>query len=373
MRVALVNLSTGDISGGYAEYLNQFLTRAGKDNCVSKILFVSIPQVAQKIHLPAKCQHISISRWDVLLPRKKKIIKAIHEFQPDIVFSPVEKRLPSIKDIPLVTMIQNMEPLTTLTSGNTLAWNLRLLLLRRASISAAKSADHVIALSSFVKAFLVNKLDLVEKNISSIPHGFDIMGYLEPIKPPGIIEGQQFIFTAGSVLPARGLEDLISAYIELMQKNSIVNKKIYIAGKVIPQHKRWYLNLIKKIRAAGLEQNIIWLGELSKSEMAWCYQNTALFVMTSRVESFGIIALESMALGCPVISSTSPCLPEIYKDYAEYYKPYDHMDLAGKIKQHLDSPAIKPPLSLEKYSWDIIFDTTLELFQRLTTESTFTK
>jgi glycosyltransferase involved in cell wall biosynthesis len=365
MRVALVNLSTGDISGGYAEYLNQFLTRAGKEKCVSKILFVSIPQVTKKLYLPAKCQQISISKWDVLLPGKRKIIGAIHEFKPDIVFSPVEKRLSSIKDIPLVTMIQNMEPLTTLTPGNNLAWNLRLLFLRRAAISAAKSSDHVIALSSFVKDFLVKKLDLFEKNISSIPHGFDINGYLEPIKPTGIIEDEQFIFTAGSVLPARGLEDLISAYIELMQKNSIVNKKIYIAGKVIPQHKRWYLKLIKKIRVAGLEQNILWLGELSKSEMAWCYQNTALFVMTSRVESFGIIALESMALGCPVISSTSPCLPEIYKDYAEYYKPYDHLDLAAKIKQHFVCPDIKTPLSLDNYSWDSVFETTLDLFQHL--------
>jgi glycosyltransferase involved in cell wall biosynthesis len=370
MRIALVNLSTGDISGGYAEYLNQFLVRAGEDSRISKILFLSIPGIAEKIQLPSKCEHVLISKWDVLFPGiGKKTVREIKDFNADITFSPVERKISPIRGVPLVTMIQNMEPLTTFTPGNNLAWKLRLILLRRKAILAARSADHVIALSDFVKDFLVNKLGINERGITKIPHGFDLIGYQHYTKPIVVAEEIKFIFTAGSVLPARGLEDLINAYIELTKINKDLFPKLYIAGKVLPQHSRWFQRLERTIRTAGVDKNIIWLGVLTKSEMAWCYKNTELFVMTSRVESFGIIALESMALECPVVSSTSPCLPEVYGDYADYYEPYDHLGLAVKIKQHLDCPKKQNPVSLELYSWENIYQKTIDLFQRLITEA----
>jgi glycosyltransferase involved in cell wall biosynthesis len=366
MRLALVNLSTGDISGGYAEYLNQFLVRAGDDTKISSILLLSVPGIVEKLTLPEKCEPVLLNKWDVLFPSlQKKIVSEIKEFKADITFSPVERTISDLQGIPIVTMVQNMEPLTSFTRENNLAWNLRLVLLRREAISAVRSADHVIALSNFVKDCLVNTIGLNERSITKIPHGFDLIGYQPYTKPVTLKEDQKFIFTAGSVLPARGLDDLIKAYIELTKDNSDSVPKLYIAGKVLRQHNRWFQRLLRTIKLAGVENSIIWLGVLSKNEMAWCYTNTELFVMTSRVESFGIIALESMALGCPVISSTSPCLPEVYGDYADYYEPYNHLELAGKIQQHLYSPIEQKSVSLKLYSWDKIYQTTSSLFQDL--------
>jgi glycosyltransferase involved in cell wall biosynthesis len=53
--------------------------------------------------------------------------------------------------------------------------------------------------------------------------------------------------------------------------------------------------------------------------------------MTSRVESFGMIGLEAMANGCLCVVADNPCLPEIFRDCALYYKPKDAAGLANAI------------------------------------------
>ena len=40
---------------------------------------------------------------------------------------------------------------------------------------------------------------------------------------------------------------------------------------------------------------IRWAGKLSEAEMDWCYSNCSLFVMTSRVESFGLTGVEALS------------------------------------------------------------------------------
>ena len=49
-----------------------------------------------------------------------------------------------------------------------------------------------------------------------------------------------------------------------------------------------------------------------------------------------MIALEALSYGCNCISTDSPCLPEIFKDSAVYYKAGDHKTLAGSIKTILE-------------------------------------
>ena len=72
-------------------------------------------------------------------------------------------------------------------------------------------------------------------------------------------------------------------------------------------------------------------GNLSEKEMSWCYKNCKMFVMTSRVESFGIIAGEAMAHGYICISVDNPCLPEIFRVAAVYYLPRKGKLLAEAI------------------------------------------
>jgi glycosyltransferase involved in cell wall biosynthesis len=91
-----------------------------------------------------------------------------------------------------------------------------------------------------------------------------------------------------------------------------------------------------------------------------------LFVMTSRVESFGIIALESMRFHCHIISSTSPCLPEIYGNQVQFYEPYNVFELADKIQESLDlTKKLDKPVYKASYFWHDTFTQTFNLFEGL--------
>jgi mannosyltransferase len=59
----------------------------------------------------------------------------------------------------------------------------------------------------------------------------------------------------------------------------------------------------EKIRAAGLADRIVFLGNLSADQIPIWYQNVAIMVACPRYEPFGITPLEAMASGCAVVAS----------------------------------------------------------------------
>jgi len=97
-----------------------------------------------------------------------------------------------------------------------------------------------------------------------------------------------------------------------------------------------------------------------------------MFVMTSRVESFGIVAVEAMLNECLIISSLSPCLPEVFGDVATYYKSGDHNDLSEKIALNLNmsnhdrlSIKLKAKKRSQLFSWDICAARTVDFFSKI--------
>ena len=129
----------------------------------------------------------------------------------------------------------------------------------------------------------------------------------------------EFLFTAGSIRPARGLEDILYALNSLALEK--VNLNLAIAGNTASNMLSYRSSLEKYILNNGLGKKVIWAEELNKSEMNWCYKNCKAFIMASRVEACPNTALEAMAHGCSCISSYNPPLPEIFADAAIYYVP----------------------------------------------------
>ena len=74
-----------------------------------------------------------------------------------------------------------------------------------------KNADGITALSRFVSDFLKTNWEIPAEKIGLVYHGIDSERNSRCRKPQNILESWQnnFIFTAGSIRPARGLEDLL--------------------------------------------------------------------------------------------------------------------------------------------------------------------
>ena len=137
------------------------------------------------------------------------------------------------------------------------------------------------------------------------------------------------IFCAGSIRPARGLEDLFHALVLL--RASGLDPTVLIAGDVSGDGQKYRVRMQRKLDADGNADSVIWAGPLSTNEMAWCYGNCSAFVMTSRVEACPNTALEALAYRSACIATTNRPMPETFEDAALYYDAGNSQMLADQI------------------------------------------
>ncbi|AZO09413.1 MULTISPECIES: glycosyltransferase family 1 protein [unclassified Mesorhizobium] len=116
-----------------------------------------------------------------------------------------------------------------------------------------------------------------------------------------------------------------------------------------------------------LPTNIVLLGRIGDDDFKKALEGALCFLFPSRIEGFGLPAVEAMASGCPVIASTSPCLPEVCGDSALYADPEDVHSWAEKIRQLMNNSSLREWLIAKgharasSYSWRWIAWKYLEL------------
>lgn len=358
------------MSGGYRKYLKNIIPRLAAHEEVDKILCASPIRLAFQDWFE-ELSNVMFVRCDtfsvISIKRDGALEKALGIFSPDVIYLPVERYF-KFKDVPVVNMVRNMEPYSPSIERKTVVDMIKHWAQSFNGKKAAKNADRVIAVSKFVYDFLDSKWKIPKNKIGLVYHGINVMDSTDNKRPDIISDSWDngFIFTAGSIRPARGLEDLFLAmkYLTLQGENSV---RLVIAGECSLRMTSYQKKLEDWVKDNNLSDRICWSGSLDEKEMSWCYQNCRLFVMTSRVESFGQIAGEAMAHGCISVSADNPCLPEIFGDTAIYYKAGNSTELGATIKDvlNMDSGQCEEltKRAIErsnKYSWDTCVSKTVE-------------
>ncbi len=375
MRIAIINLTAGGMSGGYKKYLANVLPLMAKNKNVDQILCASPPSLNVGGWLAEldKVVFIDCKPFSYIPFRHDRALEqALDKFLPDVIYIPLERYF-RYKDIPTVTMIRNMEPLVSLPERNPISELIKNWLRARNARKAVEQADRVIAVSDFVRDFMIKKWGLAGEKISMIYHGNDTSLKVNVNKPDVIPDNWagNFLFTAGSIRPSRGLGDILEAMPIIMSDNNEI-KGLVVAGDTNPNMINYRRNLQNWVKSNNLTDYICWAGKMNEDEMSWCYRNCSGFVMTSRVESFGQIALESMTHGCLCVSADNPCLPEIFGDEATYYPPRDGKALAETITTILAWDENQRKIMSEKarkratkFSWDICAESTVAELARV--------
>jgi len=131
---------------------------------------------------------------------------------------------------------------------------------------------------------------------------------------------------------------------------------------------------LKMLRAElGLSELVVFLGAKDQDTLNYYYSASEALIMPSDYESFGMVALEAMASGTPVIASEVGGLAYLVRDgYTGYLVPVrEPQALAEKIRIILEQPEERQRLGLnaheyaQEYAWPRITDRLLEIFESM--------
>lgn len=335
VRIAVVNLTGGGLSGGYRKYLRILSPFLREDPRVEEISFFVHPRVKELEGVSA----LESFTWPEGDSRRgyPQLKADLQKLAPDAVFIPTGRYL-DCGSIPTVVMVRNMEPLTVPFGGNTLFEGMKNLARAYEAKKACRRATRVIAVSGWVRDFLMEKWGVNGDKIGTVRHGIEAPpGEEEAVRPAAFPASDipRYLFTAGSIRPARGLEDLVKAMVPVREREPSLF--LAIAGGADPGT-GFYMKKLQALAAKlGIEDRILWTGRLSPLEMSWCFRRCEAFVMTSRAEACPNTALEAMSHGCFSISVDHAPMPEFFGKSALYYKAGNAEELAALVVKGLDA------------------------------------
>jgi glycosyltransferase involved in cell wall biosynthesis len=118
-------------------------------------------------------------------------------------------------------------------------------------------------------------------------------------------------------------------------------------------------------------ENVKILGRLADADLALIMSQALCLLFPSRIEGFGLPVVEAMSLGCPVITSTAPCLPEISGDAAMLLDPDDQDGWIEGVRMLESNPDLRAKMiqdgyeQARNYSWRKIALIYLQLMARI--------
>ena len=120
-----------------------------------------------------------------------------------------------------------------------------------------------------------------------------------------------------------------------------------------------------------VENNIKFLGFITKNEKKALFSLAKLYLHTSLYEGFGIGLIEAMSYNLPIISSDISCHKEIAQNAALYFNVTDSQELAYKIelllidKLRRDKLIIKGLTRVKKFTWKKAAQQTTEIYKKV--------
>ncbi|MHA1410438.1 MAG: glycosyltransferase family 4 protein [Candidatus Odinarchaeia archaeon] len=173
------------------------------------------------------------------------------------------------------------------------------------------------------------------------------------------------ILFSGRLYEVKGTDILIKAM-------SIVNKKYPNAKLIVAGEGREKNGLIKL--AKKLCVNAVFLGNLKWENNIRVIRGSEIVVIPSRKEGLPTIALESMAIGKPIIATNVGGLPELItnKKTGILIPPHNERVLAEKIVTLIEKPSLRKQIGenakrkiKENYDWSVVYPKYEKLYRQL--------
>jgi D-inositol-3-phosphate glycosyltransferase len=195
----------------------------------------------------------------------------------------------------------------------------------------------------------------------------------------GIPSERQIILYVGRIEPLKGIDALLEA-MALLKSKGIIQKHnlclMVIGGEVegSPDQYSTELSRLRELEAdLGIGDLVTFLGKQDQDTLQYYYSSAEALVMPSHYESFGMVALEAMACGTPVVASETGGLVFLVRDgETGFHVPTARPDaLADRLETVVKDPQLRASLGsqaathAQEYAWPKVTEKIISLYQEL--------
>jgi glycosyltransferase involved in cell wall biosynthesis len=244
----------------------------------------------------------------------------------------------------------------------------------RLNFRKLREADAVIAISQATKDDLVRMFGLVPERVRVVYPGidhslFNVSNAGSTVRQAEVlgrygITGRYLLYVGDSELRKnlrRVLEALIGVHEEI---------KLVLVGKRAKSDEKLY----GWVAELGLQDRVLTPGFVPDIDLPPLYGAAQAFVFPSLYEGFGLPIVESMACGCPVITSNVSSMPEVAGSAALLVDPEDVVEIRGALEKVVADQALRERMiadglsQAQSFSWSRCAGETVSVIRKVVGE-----
>jgi phosphatidylinositol alpha-mannosyltransferase len=263
------------------------------------------------------------------------------------------------------------EPLAPIVSAAAAAWGPKPLIgtfhawaassrlqhaIRPAAAQVVRRLDARIAVSPAAQQFASDAYGVPLGAFRVVPNGVDEAAFTAASPLPELADPERpLLLFVGRLEPRKGLDVAIRAFLRL--RASTPRLRLCVVGDGGERSR------CQEMVPPSLRPDVLFVGSVSQQELPRYHASADVFIAPSTGgESFGIILLEAMAAGLPVVASDIPGYRTVLGDgrQGRLVPPHDAFALSEAVGTLLANPALRRAMALEgrrtaaTYAWPLI-------------------
>jgi glycosyltransferase involved in cell wall biosynthesis len=317
-------------------------------------------------------------KYPIAIPLSFKAKKVITEFNPDLIHIHHPFVLSSVA-IMYSKQLGIPKILTIHTQYDQYAYYVAPLpqkltqeVIKKIVSNLADKTDCIVTPSESMKALIKNYG--MKNRIEVIPNAIKLSTFREKNKLEclkiskrfNLKEDEKIILFVGRVATEKSIDKIIKA-LGIIKKHGISKTKLLIVGNGPARDELTHL-----VQALGVEEEVIFCGEVNYEEIRYYYKIADVFTMASASESFGIVTIEALASGLPVLAVKAPGAMDILTDGFDGLLTDDNIEhFAKALEKIIRDPKLRERLSKgalktsAKYSINMISERMLNLYREI--------
>jgi glycosyltransferase involved in cell wall biosynthesis len=185
-----------------------------------------------------------------------------------------------------------------------------------------------------------------------------------PTARGSLADGTPFLAFVGTLEPRKDVPTLVRAFSQVAGRHP--DARLVLAGGA-----GWGATKVEEaVAASGIGDRIIRTGYVSNEVIPALFRSAVAVVYPALYEGFGLPALEAMACGAPVVTTSGSAMEEVAGDAAIMVPPGDTVALSGALESVLASPGPDPVRKQRgldiaaRHTWAASADRHLEAYHR---------